>query len=401
VGPPEKPPAEVVEPTSVGRFISDEQVLGRLDPDNGNWTRLEANAPLAAGDRLMVLPSFRPQILLAGTVKMTFSGAAVAQLLTAAEPDIPAMVVDYGKMTIVSVDDRGASVQLDLAGRKGTALFTGAESALAVEVLPYLAPGADPLTTPAVTIVGLYATSGHVAWREAPGDAVEVTAGQVLVLTGDGAPQVLDASPLPAWVDGQGLTDTDRRASIELRSHLTTDRPLSLSLLEKTEFRQIEVRVLACRCLSSMGSFEPILAALDDESHHAYWHGHYDTLQAALARDRESAAAVLAAVETAHAESADGIFRLLWGYSHQQLEAGADHDVVDFLENETMIARVLARENLRRITGKTLQYRPEQTPEQEKSKIMRWRRDLEGGLIRYKSPPTALPAVPEPTKKTP
>ncbi|MFV1967256.1 MAG: hypothetical protein ACC628_17650 [Pirellulaceae bacterium] len=385
----EPPPTETIEPASVGRFISDEQVLGRLDRENGSWFRLEFNSPLSVGDRLVVLPTFRPQVLLSGSVRVTFSGPASVELAAGAEPDTPKLVFDYGRAAVVSVDDRGARVRLDLAGHSGIAVLPDADSALAVEVIPYLAPGADPLANPALMGVGLFATSGQVTWSEGPGEPLSVAAGQVLVLEGDDAPQLLDAGPLPDWIDGRDLSQLEWSASAELKTHLTTDRPISLSLLERTDFRRIEVAVLACRCLSYLDDFEPIVAALNDERHYSYWDGHFDVLRSALARSRESASNVLMALEKTYTEDSDDFFRMLWGYSAEQLESGEAENLVGFLEHNSMIARVLALENLRRITGKTLQFRPEETPGQERSKVARWRRDLEDGFVRYKNRPTA------------
>jgi hypothetical protein len=391
--PEEIAPAAPVEAAKVGRFISDDDVLGRLDPESGSWFRLDSNAPLAVGDRLIVLPTFRPQALFSGNVKVTFSGPARVELAAEVAPETPHLVFDFGRTVIVSVGDEGARAHLDLAGRQGVVVLPDAESALAVEVTHYLTPGQDPLSDAAISIVGLYATSGQITWSEASEEPVTIEAGKVLVLTGEDAPELLETVSPPEWFDGRALSQLERGASADLKTHLTADRPLSLSLLERTEFRRIEVAVLACRCLSYLGDFEPLLAALDGERHYSYWDGHYDALRSALARSPATANEVLESLEKTHADDAEDLFRMLWSYSPEQLEAGEAEKLVGLLEHKSMIARVLALENLRRITGKTLQFRPEETPGQEKSKVARWRRDLEDGLIRYKNPPAEMPQL--------
>jgi hypothetical protein len=340
------------------------------------------------------LPTYRPQILLAGRVQLTLFGETSVTLQPTMEDETPSLAMDCGRASVVSVDDRGARLRLDLAGRIGTTVLADAGSALAAVVLPYLPEGANPLAHAPLTILGLHTTSGEVLWSEGDGEPVTIAAGQVLVIAGNSAPQLMDAGPLHKWVAGRDLSGIDNRASDSLETYLTSDRPLSLSLLEKTEFRQTEVEALSCRCLASLDTFEPILSALNDEKHHSYWHSHYDALRVALARHRESAAAVLAALEKDQADGAERIFRLLWGYSPEQLETGEAKNLVSFLEHETMIARVLALENLRRITGKTLLFRPEEPPGEETRKVNNWRRDLDAGLIRYNSPPVVVPGLP-------
>jgi hypothetical protein len=391
--PEEIAPAAPVEAAKVGRFISDDDVLGRLDPETGSWDRLDFNAPLAVGDRLIVLPTFRPQALFAGNVKVTFSGPARVQLTAEIETETPHVAFDFGRAVIVSVGDEGARVHLDLGGLTGVAVLPDAESALAVELTHYLAPGLDPLSDAPVRIVGLYATSGQLTWSQAGAERVTVESGKVLVLAGEEAPELLDSVSPPDWFDGRDLSQLERSASADLKMHLTTDRPISLSLLERVEFRRIEVAVLACRSLSYLDDFEPILEELNRDRHYSYWDGHYDALRSALARSPDSANRVLETLEKTHADDANDLFRMLWSYTPEQLESGEAEKLVGFLEHKSMIARVLALENLRRITGKTLQFRPEEKPGQETSKVARWRRDLEEGLIRYKNPPAKMPKL--------
>jgi len=48
-----------------------QQVLARLDPKSGDWFRLPNDAPLMAGDNLLVFPTYRPQITLVSGVQLT------------------------------------------------------------------------------------------------------------------------------------------------------------------------------------------------------------------------------------------------------------------------------------------------------------------------------------------
>jgi hypothetical protein len=325
---------------------------------------------------------------------LTYSGETNVQALAAVEPETPKLSIDYGRASLVSVADRGTRIRLDLAGRSGTAILGDAQSALAIEVLPCLPLGSDPLATPLHVVVRLYATSGQVSWDEGTGVVSPFGAGQALILVDDSPARLIDSGPLPEWIEGRDISDVDRTASDELEKHLGTDRPLSLSLREAVEHRRVEVRALACRALCCLDFFEPTLEALDDKRYRAYWHAHYDALRFAAARNRDSASKLRGAFDALWGDIAERLFRMMWAYSPEQLESGGAAELVELLEGEAMIARVLAIENLRRITGMTQLFYPETPPDRQKRKIVKWRQALAEGQIRYKTPPSPIPGIP-------
>ena len=94
------------------------------------------NAPLAAGNRLLSLPDYRPQILLAPSAKLTFSGETSSEVLVGSQPGMTQLKLDHGRLTIVSVADAGAQIELQLPERTGTVVLSDADSMLAVEILP-------------------------------------------------------------------------------------------------------------------------------------------------------------------------------------------------------------------------------------------------------------------------
>jgi hypothetical protein len=202
---------------------------------------------------------------------------------------------------------------------------------------------------------------------------------------------LVNGDPLPDWVGGTNVSDIDRRASQELRRFLTTDRPLVLSLLEQTNYRQVEVRALSCRSLCYVDLFEPAIAALGDNQHKSYWNAETNAIQATLPFGVDSVTKLRADIDRLYGQESEKIFRLLQGYSPEQLAMGGAAELVDALENESMAIRVLAFFNLMRITDKSQQYRPEMRPEEQKSKIASWRKLLEDGQIVYKHVPSPLP----------
>lgn len=395
--PGEQPPAPTI---SAGLFLSEEQVIGRLDKSTGAWVVLPVNSPLAAGEEFLSLPAYRPQVLVAPNVKLTLSGESFLKLHVPDATNIPRVTLNSGQATLVPVGEMGGSIRIDVGGRSGLLSFADVESAAALEVRLYLPPGTDPLSVAPHVVVQLWATSGAIDWQEPDRAAVKLTAGQMAWFLDESEMTVVDTGALPDWIDGKNLRDIDRRASQELRKFLTSDRPLSLSLMEQTNYRQVEVRSLACRALCYLDIYEPALESLGDEQQRSYWHMNFDALRMRLAQGSEPAGKVRAAVDQLFNEQAGTVFRLMVGFSPEQLAGGGASELVEDLSDATMTIRVLAYENLRRITGKTFLYRPEERPDQEKSKVAKWRKLLDDGQITYTTVPSPLPApTPAPAAK--
>jgi hypothetical protein len=382
------PPATA--PINTGLFLSEEQVLARLDKNDGTWVALAVNSPLVAGDELLSLPTYRPQVLVSPSVKLTLSGEALLKMNVPDAANMPSVAIHSGRATLVPGGEMGAGIHLDAGGRAGWLNFADAESSAALEVRSYLPPGSNPLPGATQLAVQLWATSGSIEWRERDRDPVKILAGQGGWMLDESDLAVVNVPALPNWIDGKNLSDIDRRASLELRKFLVPGRPLSLSLMEQTSSRLVEVRSLARRALCSLDVVEPALEAMENEAYRSYWHAQLDALQASLAQGPESAGRLRAAISKLYNEQADTVYRLIVGFSPEGLAAGGAAELVEGLSSPALIVRVLAYENLRRITGKTFAFRPEFRPELEKARVVRWRKMLEDGQIVYATPPSPL-----------
>lgn len=390
---PMKQSGVVNAPVNVGRYISDEQVLARLDSTKNAWMALPSNSSLVEGEQILSLPTYRPQVLIAPNVKMTLAGEAFVKLHAPEAGNIPRVSIDFGRATLVPIGEMGNVVQIDFAGRSGQLVFADLDSSVALEVRPYLPPGADPVSDAANIVVQMWVLSGGAEWREPEKVPLTLLAGQRGQFLDEAPVTIVPGEGLPDWVEGKNLTDIERRASQELRKFLTEDRPLALSLMEQTNYRQVEVRALACRCLCYMDIFEPAISALGDSQHRSYWHSQMAAIQSTMAFGPATVEKLRTDVDRLHSQDTETILRLLRGYSPEQLASGGAAELVDALENKSMTIRVLAFLTLHQITDKTQLFRPEDRPEQEKSRVTKWRKMLEDGQIVYKSPPTPLPLV--------
>lgn len=390
--PPDRAPADAQQPPAadVARFVSDAQVMVRRTETG--FARVPARAPIFVGDELVVFPAFRPQILMANSVQLTVAGESRIAM------GMNDVAVDYGRLLAVSVGKPDASLKLDLGTVRGTAFFDGADSELAIEVRRWLPPGENPQTPAAINVVRLYTTRGKVSWQEGtadqPGETFPIESGEVRNYVADAPGETVTIAAPPDWLDGKNIPDIDRRAARELEAKLAGDRPLELTLREmgSDAERRAEMRALAVRALAQLSEFEPIIRVFNDDSQRAYWSAEFDVLRDVVARNPRAAMVVHDVLVKMYGERAGGdFFRLLWGYSPEDLKnAELVMALVQLLDAQDLHFRVLAFENLRRITGSTQLYQPQFNATRRRGPIAQWREKAQAGEIVYRTPPAPI-----------
>ena len=385
---PPPPPATA----DVGRFVSDEHVLARYDATNRIWTRAAPRSLLTAGERLVALPMYRPQLALASGAQLTLVGES-AIVLAPPREGRSVVLVDYGRLLVDSVGMAGSQIEFNLTGLKGVATLSDPDSSLAIEVRPYLPPGSDPENpaTPAIPVVDLFATRGSVVWQEEGHEPVVIPTNFGRTYIGSTPPATSGPFKAPEWSDSRSVSSLDRDTALAMEELLSVEKPLTVSLQEQMQDRRAEIRALAARSLVALDQFEPIIKDLGDNRQYSFWFSELDTLREAIARGPETAAGVREAIARIRPEVAESLYRLLWGYSPEQLARGEDQQLVKFLESPDMDIRVVTFDNLRRITGVLLLYRPERRVEQNKLAIQKWKERLKEGGIVYKVQPSPLP----------
>jgi hypothetical protein len=304
------------------------------------------------------------------------------------EQEGPELAIEFGRMLVSNVGKTvgkpDTKLSLDVAGRKGLVTFVDPESALAVETGRTLVPGANPETQPPPTTANVYAVTGRILWDEGAGS-------EPLAINGPGR-ITLDArplaaattEPLPRWLTTDTLSPLDRSATTALAESLPTDRPVVQGLLELVDHRRKEAGRLAVRSLGCVGEFGPMLAVLNDRARKLDWSDYIEQLRSALALDPGAAAAIRAACEKAYGAEGDQMSRMFWGYTDEQLAAGEDKTLVDYLDHDLLAFRVVSFWNLRQITGAGLYYEPDATPVARKQKTRAWKQRQEAGEIRRK-----------------
>ena len=364
-------------------------MLVRYDTETSDWIHLPPRSPLRAGDQLLVLPTYRPQILISG-IHLTL-GESTQIRLDSLDSETALIEIQYGRTLLFAPNRAGAQIGLTLDGRRGSVTFTNVDSTLAVEVRREHSKGADPLNATAHTIVRVIATRGHIDWQPESGPPQTIEEQHELKFFDDDPGRLEPIESLPPWTHRSVLNGVDRMASSTLISLLDADRSIGLRLSELTDHRRIEVCQLTTRCLGHMGRFDALVTGLNDVGQKTYWKYYFATLQKALARGPDTAAEVLGALERLRGTEALALFRMLRGYSPDDLENGGAQQLVEYLAHDKVDFRVLAFENLKDITQKSGSYQPWYTEKRRRPLVNRWIEDLKNGLIVYKSPPLSLP----------
>jgi hypothetical protein len=287
----------------------------------------------------------------------------------------------------LSGSEPNVSVRLILGDLPVTLKLAEKETTVALSVMHFRAPGYDPLLEKNhLRLAGVLSVQGTIELKS-DADEQQLLTGQQWIKRSDQDPTVTPVDSVPDWIDPP--VDGDASLEATARKGLLTildDKSLELSLREATGFRRAEVGALAGRTLLLMGrpdaffGGDGIFSQIDQRS---YWLDHYQAVMAVVDRSAEDAKKVNLAVKNMDSANAQAIQRLLTGFSPNQLVEGGDEQLVAWLDSPSRTVRVLALENLRRITGTTLYFRAEENnPARRKDGIKKWQARLRKNDIR-------------------
>ncbi|MBN2292071.1 MAG: hypothetical protein JXM70_06570 [Pirellulales bacterium] len=398
-----------VPPQRIARFMSDNHILLRLDTEKQHWSRVPPQDILTPGHELLSLPTFKPVIAMTAdltTIRLV-GGTRIAFEPINAE-GVPGLKIDYGRAIIQPVGDKETRLAMTFGNqpegqRKGELKFGEGASTLTIEVTHELATGRNPEDQAPGLKVTLGLITGQVQWIEENAEPVEIKASQQLMLSGfqpaePEKPVAMESSP--EWTSAGSVSLLERNTSATLEAELGRERSIDLALKELAEHRKKEVRRLAIGCLGHMGIYDQMVAVLNDPEQWLRRPDYINDLREALSRGPQVAAQVREAFQRQYGTDADGLYRLLWGFTDDQLQKEkADQMLVDTLDSSLLAARALGFWNLQNITGMGLYYKPDDIPIKRQQAIRHWRNRLKDGDIRHRknTPRSRPPAAKEPS----
>jgi hypothetical protein len=382
---PPAPPVANVPSVPVGRLVpSKESVLLKYDAGSSSWIRVPSGKAVMSNEPLLVLPTYRPTITLSSGLTLQVPAETLLELEAPDGRGILTVKVIYGRLVVLTAGTAGAQLGLDLGGFRGVVSFVDADATLGVEVIRHFPAGANPEVQPPEVTADLYAARGKLEWTPTGGQAAELDAVQMLSLNRSNAGAgPTPAAAMPKWIEPQQLRSSDVQASDFLAQSLLDDKPLAVALQEMVEHRKVEYKSLGAQCLAQLDDFEPLVAALNDSEQRMMWPVEIASVKAALTRGAGTAAKVHEAFVKQHGEKlGKDLYRMLLGYTKDQLQAGEAGNLVNFLDdNDSLDCRVLAFFNLEEITNKTFYYRPEATAANRALPLRRWQEELKNNAI--------------------
>ncbi len=386
---PSNDPTDLITGTNLGKLTTPKDILARWDEVQGVWIRLAAESGISLNDRVIALPTYQPQLQLNTGAILTIDGGSSLDFPSGGPAGF-VISLQYGRLLLQN-NDNGHEISLRLGNREGNIRFEGEESAVSVEVANVHYPGTDPLDHPASTIVRLQPLQASVAWIETGLAPVTLQSGQQLELINQsmGATKAVDQSP--AWLEPNNIHGILKTASIDLETQIDTEQSLSLLLSELAHDRRHEIGALALLGLCHTGeldSFDSMIDAFNNERHKLWWNEYFNAITGALARNAETSENVLLSLQKKRGQDAQELLRLLQRYSPQQLQDGAATQLVEYLDHEKLIYRVLSFQNLKFVTGKTLSFAPQHRHVRRRPSVQNWRKRLQAGKIAYQQPPT-------------
>jgi hypothetical protein len=371
-------PSAKIEP--VGKVNSPaSQVLLRYNVEKNAWTRIAPRESLSVGDRLLTLPNFRSQIALNNGLTIDMLGGTLAELLPIDATGTPGLMLLRGRLMLLTAGGTKAAIRLE-NGRSQTmlALATGE---LGVEYVANRAPGTDPSRS-VPWVIQLYAKSGNLAWASPGGPEAPINVPSQWYVTETTLPAQAPQSALPAWLASDERDLLAKQAADFVELGLRTDKALSVALREMVSDRRVENVQMALACLAQLGEYDDFVPLLRDPTQrYSSWENYIRLLVKALDFGPVYAEKVRDAFVRQHGPRGEQIYRLLWGFSDEQLQGGDAQTLVELLDHEELDFRVVAYWNLCEVTTLPPPYSPQDAPLKRKLTIQKWTQKLEAGQI--------------------
>lgn len=379
-------PAVEAASSRVGTFVTENDVLLRYQPDQREWWRLAAMEPLMSGDQLLALPTYRPAMTLGGgaTLKMV-DGTRIALLGEARDASI-ALDLLYGRVWINNPTKKDMKIRLGLGGSEERTFIELAPNAeLAVEVTRPHTPGADPETTPTPPEAHLVALTGTVRQIEEGGPRELLGLAEWSLRDGKLIFSEAAASP-PAWTQSADISTLEKIAANYLRQALKVNQSSELTLRELVDgHHNNAIRSLASRSSLYVGKFEPFVSALNDgDIAPASVPKLIRDLRDAMSLGPDAAKDIQSTfVRRRGEEEGQLLYRMLWGYTSEDLEQGARQQLVGLLRHDRLDVRLLALWNLAEVTGldSDVKQRLVDPTKNNQQIIRRWESRLKEGKI--------------------
>lgn len=430
--------ATIADPSMIDPLIASEEKKTLVEPSIGTkvvaklagagslvlvqgvdgWSRLVDQQPDAASDpkktikaatttvfsgQIIIAPAlYRPILASDEGLEWALAGPTRMKVfqddVDAAGAEVVSTELIDGRLLLASTKP-SVMANLQVGPRTVKIFMPDAQTELAVEMIHFRPAGVDPLVPenrrPIYRIIAtqngatiesqLTKSDGELVTEK----AVTLKTGEQWQGRGDQPIAITTVSILPEWIDDAAQKNLPIESARKgLLDFVDPAKPIEKSLREAMAFRRIEVAALAAETLLLLGRADVYFGSdgiLSRPRQRLFWTEHFQMLRQHIASDAKAAASVQTAVARAELADSANLFRLLVGFTQEELANGGDEKLVGLLDSASMPVRVLAIENLKAIVGDDLGYRADQeNANSRRADIKKWDARLRKGDIRYK-----------------
>ena len=367
-------------------------VLEQADASKGPnpVRRLVSGQVLQPGHEYSIPPTYETEFLFNEFVQLTARGPCTFKTLERngemiLQPVFGCFVIEALKENIsltLELDDKALRV-LATSSQSSFAMFANTEHAVD-----------SPLSGSGSQRLRMVPLAESVRWQAmdlAQGNAEQIRDGsldvsEILDWTSAGMPLTTQLDSVPDWLVKQETRPIDLRAADEFSQMIQGDDVLG-QITDLLTYRRRQTAAFAARGLMLLGISDGLLGSdgvFERPVMNAYHAAMIEDLYNAVHRSESFRAAVATSLEqNATPEKAQWMQTMLQPISNEQLSQGMDAKLVDSLQSNSVIERLLAIRQLQQIVGEDLGYVASGQNEQA---IKEWRRFLAREKIRYPQP---------------
>lgn len=367
-----------------------------VSPTSDATTNPFISNSVRSGQAVIAPALYRPILANEEGLEWTLAGPTRLRITRETSDATRTEVID-GRLLLASTVP-GVTTRLQLGPRKVQLVMPDAQTVLAIEMVHLRPAGVDPLVPEnRRPIYRVIVVQGEAIVRSElvsqsdqskTGSAVTLQTGQQWQARDDQDPAVTTVSLLPTWIDDAAQKNLAIASARDgLMDFFGKEEPIEKALREAMAFRRVEVAALAAETLLLLGRADVYFGSdgiLSRPRQRLFWTEHFQMLRQHIASDAKAAADVKSAIALAELADSDNLFKLLVGFTNEELADGGDEKLVKLLDSASMPVRVLAIENLKAIVGDNLGYRADQeNANTRRADIKKWEARLRKDDIRY------------------
>ena len=364
-------PGPLIDGSAYAEFLSDSHPVMQVAGDS--FQRLVTGDQLGIGETLFSFQEFRPEFLLMDGSKLSLSDATRFSTYVVHEQML-GIQMEYGKLVLKSGDMPAYQFRLQAGDIELDLRLDGPRAIAALECVPYRdAVGAVGrmvrlVFNQNVTVSGLEELNQNAAASDLSPE--KVTAYTVYA----GNTEVTKLDALPTWGSASNTDSIMQEARQAYIQELTGSDNLVTQLQQLYEgHRLINVRRLAAYSLLELGDASAFVGLLDDGDYRALWDDDIRLMKSFIHREPVNQQQIETALQDYSSDNVGQLISFLGQFSDDQLLNGVANDMIGHLDSQITVERVIAFNCLQQITGKTLLYKPEVSPQRQTLPIRQWR----------------------------